>query len=422
MNSKILNYDVVVAGGGIAGVSCAYNCAKFNLKTLLIEKENYLGGDITGGLVVPVMKSESKNINCSFYNDLISFAKKFNAQHTYIDSNPGWFNPILLKCVLDDMLISKKCDLMFESRITSANTSDKIINDIKIETNTLSLPVVSKYYVDATGNASFAKILNCNFQNDNEIKQPPSLRFILSGVDVNTLAEFLEKIDSDKNITTTNRVDCMTHLSTAFTWDKTKKWALEPYFEQACKDGVLKSFDLSYFQIFTIANMPDSVAFNCPRIRDYKQDSPLDFSNAIIESRQAIIRLHDFVKKYIPGFQNSYISNIAPKTGYREIRRVKCKYNYTIEDIINQKEFDNPALCSDYPIDIHSNKMDKSVLHKVCSYTLPVESLCSSDYDNLYAIGKIAGCDFKSHAALRIQSSCMSMGEAVAKHIVKNIK
>ena len=421
LDAKKLEYDVVIVGGGISGVSCAYNCAKLNLKTLLIEKENYLGGDITGGLVVPVMKSESKNLNCDFYHNLIATAKKFNAQHTYSDSNEGWFNPVLLKCVFDDMLLSEKCHIMFESQIANAITKGKTIKCAEIQCKALSLPVVSKYYVDATGDASFSKILNCSLLNDTDIKQPPSLRFIVTGVDIGTLANFLEKIDNDKNVTTTNRVDTAVHLSTAYTWDKTKKWALAPYFEQALEDNVLEDFDLSYFQIFTIANMPTSVAFNCPRIRDYDQYNPLDYSMAIADARKSILRLHNFVKRYIPGFKNSYISSIAPKTGHRENCRVKCRYNYTLDDIINQKEFNEPALYSNYPIDIHSNKKDKSVLYKVCSYSLPVDSLRSFDFDNLYAIGKIAGCDFKSHAALRIQSACMSMGEAVAKDIFKNI-
>ena len=76
-------YDATIIGGGIAGVSCAYICAKLNLKTLLVEKENYLGGDVTGALVIPVMKTDTKNINTEFYCDLIEYAKKFNAQKTY---------------------------------------------------------------------------------------------------------------------------------------------------------------------------------------------------------------------------------------------------------------------------------------------------------------------------------------------------
>ena len=414
-------YDVVVCGGGVAGVSCAYTCAKLGLKTLLIEKESYLGGDVTGGLVVPVMKSNTKNLNTEFYDDLVKYSKQHSAQFTYSDGNSGWFNPIILKYVLDKMLKEVSCNIIFESEIKNAYTNKNFVEHIEISSQSLSLPIVSKYYVDATGNASLAKILNCEFWVDTDEKQPASLRFIVGNVNLDKFANFLEKIDNDINVTTTYRCDSFIHLSTAYTWDKSKKWALEPYFSDALSKNILKEQDLSYFQLFTIANMPHSVAFNCPRLRDFDTKNPIDYSNAIIEAREAILRLHKFCVKYFSGFENSYISNIAPTIGKREISRVKCQYDYTINDILEQKSFKNPALCSDYPIDIHSNTKDKSVLHKVCTYTLPIESLKSKNYNNLYVAGKILGCDFKAQAALRVQSSCMSMGEAVAKDIHKNI-
>ncbi len=414
-------YDVLVCGGGVAGISCAYTSSKLGLKTLLLEKESYLGGDMTGGLVIPVMKSDAKNLNTEFYNDLILYAKKFNSQFTYSDGNDGWFNPVLIKCVFEHMLKTVSCDIVYECEVKNVNASQNTINHVEILNNTLSIPIASMYYVDSTGNASFSKILNCDFWEDNQTKQPASLRFIVGNVDLDKFANFLEKVDNDKNVTTTYRSDSFIHLSTAFTWDKTKKWALEPYFKDALRQNILKDKDLAYFQLFTIANMPNSVAFNCPRLRDFDTNNPIDYSNAVIEAREAILRLHKFCVNYLPGFENSYISNIAPVVGKRETSRVKCQYDYTINDILEQKEFKNAALCSDYPIDIHSNTKDKSVLHKVCAYTLPIESLKSKNYNNLYVAGKILGCDFKAQAALRVQSSCMSMGEAVAKDIYKNI-
>ena len=59
-------YDVIILGGGTAGCSTAWNCAKLGLKTLLIEKKTYLGGTMTAGLVVPVMKSGENQINTDF--------------------------------------------------------------------------------------------------------------------------------------------------------------------------------------------------------------------------------------------------------------------------------------------------------------------------------------------------------------------
>ena len=62
-------YDVVIVGGGTAGVSCAWNCAKRGLKTLIVEKNSYLGGSITSSLVIPAMKTSENAINTDFFND-----------------------------------------------------------------------------------------------------------------------------------------------------------------------------------------------------------------------------------------------------------------------------------------------------------------------------------------------------------------
>jgi hypothetical protein len=81
------------------------------------------------------------------------------------------------------------------------------------------------------------------------------------------------------------------------------------------------------------------------------------------------------------------------------------------------KKFDNPALVSNYPIDIHSKDKNSSKCEKIGEYQLPIESLMSNDYDNLFVIGKVIGADFVAHSALRVQKSCMSMGEGIAKYI-----
>ena len=64
---------------------------------------------------------------------------------------------------------------------------------------------------------------------------------------------------------------------------------------------------------------------------------------------------------------------------------------------------------------------NKSILTKTASYQLPLESLMSYDISNLFAIGMLVGAEFKAHSALRVQKSCMSMGEGVAKYLAKNL-
>lgn len=70
--------------------------------------------------------------------------------------------------------------------------------------------------------------------------RPVSLRFMMGGVDVPHFAKWLKDYDKDKNVTTVEDIDGFIHLSTAYTWDKGKKWALAPLFEDAVNKGILK--------------------------------------------------------------------------------------------------------------------------------------------------------------------------------------
>lgn len=431
-----MKYDVVIIGGGTAGCAAAYTSGKLGLKTLLLEKGIHLGGSITSGLVIPVMKSGDNQINTDFYSTLIKNLNKINGQITY-QNNPGWFNPELTKIVLDKMMEEANVEIRYNSEIISTQINNKNILSInvnntlsvyneKIYTNNissvsddmLSVPIEAKYYIDATGDLNFSQKINCEFLNDNSQFQPISLRFIMSGINLDTFAKWLRTIDTDRNVTSIENINGSIHLSTAYTWDTNKNWALAPLFDEAVSKNILKDTDRNYFQIFTVAGTQDSIAFNCPRIiKKLNPNLIEDRTTALIEGRQAILRLSNFCKKYFPGFENSYISNIADMLGIRVSNRIKGKYIYTIDDLKSGKTFTNPVLISDYPIDVHSTNKNTSTLEKTGEYQLPIESLMSNDFDNLFVAGRGISADYMAQGALRVQASCFSMGEGVAKYI-----
>lgn len=454
-------YDVVVVGGGTAGVAAAYTAAKNGLKTLLVEKKIHLGGSITSGLVLPVMNSGKSDINRDFFDKLAEEMAKYGAQIDF-EGNKGWFDPEILKIVLDKLLTSVGVEIRFLTSVYSvefdfhknikklflqqellsecinklySNNSDclrdvepkmlleyldKIDSDnISRENKRLLEPIETRYVIDATGNCDVGKICGCNFiENLENETQPVTLRFIMSGIDMEKFAAFLRGIDADKEVSPIERIGEEIHLSTAYTWDKDSRWALKPIFEKAVAAGDLTEEDSNYFQVFTVAGCRGALAFNCPRIvKNVDITDITSVSKALIEARGSIFRLSRFCKKYFPGFENAYISNIADDLGIRVSRRIKGKYIYTERDIIEGKRFGNPVLVANYPIDVHSCEKDGSTLKKIGYYQVPVESLMSADVNNLFVIGRCISADFKAQAALRVQQSCFSMGEAVAKYI-----
>lgn len=405
-------YDVTIVGGGTAGCACAYIAGKLGLKVLLIEKNSFLGGSITSALVVPAMKTSDNAINTEFFDALYNKLHSIGGAITYSDGNKGWFNPELTKIVLDEMMQEAHVEIRFESEVTKIEEylSSYIvtINSNKIFhcNNALLHSIETTYLVDATGDAKICEKLNCEFLEKKY--QPINLRFIMSGVDVEKFSNWIMEFDKDRDVTTSCIVDGKTYLSTAYTWDSGRNWALRPLFKQAIEDGIITEADSNYFQLFSVAGTSDSIAFNCPRL--------LNPQNPYIEGRASIFRLSNFCKKYLNGFENSYISNIANSLGVRVSSRVKGKYIYTQEDLKSGKRFEHPVVISNYPIDIHSDKKDSSKLEKVYQeYQLPIESLIVKD--NLFVVGRCISTDFESQGALRIIPSCFSMGEGLAKYL-----
>lgn len=451
-------YDVVVVGGGTSGCAAAYTAAKSGLKTLLVEKKIHLGGAITSGLVLPVMNAGKSGINRDFYAALVSEMEKCSAQIDF-QGNNGWFNPEILKIVLDKMLTSVGVEIKFASSVYNvefdfnkniqklnlqhellcesinkiySNKPDAIrnlapdallecINTIDGNNNSvrnerLLEPIETRYVIDATGNCDVGKICGCNFYDDET--QPVTLRFIMSGIDMNRFAEFLRSIDDNREVTPIENIGGQIHLSTAYTWDEGSDWALQPIFEQAIAAGDLTLEDSNYFQVFTVAECAGALAFNCPRIlKNLNFSDTSAVSAVLIEARRSIFRLAAFCKKYFPGFESAYISNIADDLGIRVSRRIEGKYLYTERDLKEGKRFANPVLEANYPIDVHSSKRDGSELKEVGYYQLPIESLMAADVNNLFVVGRCISADFKAQAALRVQQSCFSMGEAAAKYI-----
>lgn len=425
------NYDLIVVGGGTAGCSAAYNAGIRGLKVLLIEKNIHLGGTITSALVVPAMKSGEHQINTDFYKALIDELHSIGGQATY-QNNPGWFNPELTKIALDTLMAKANVDVFFDTHIRDIIIENKLIKGIiiskemlsvyndKIEykSKELSVYIDAKYIIDATGNCEIGKLCGCEFLEEKNENQPVSLRFMMGGVDVPRFARWLEEYDPDRNVTTVENIDGFIHLSTAYTWDKDKKWALAPLFDDAVDKGILKDHDRNYFQIFTVAGMLSTIAFNCPRIIDYTKTLDVEnMSKALQLARKNIFRLANFCRIYFPGFEKAYITNIADMLGVRVSRRIKGKYVYTIDDVKSGRTFEHPVVVSNYPVDVHSDKKDSSTLEMVRDYTLPLESLMSADIDNLFVAGRCISADFMAQGALRVQSSCFSMGEGIAKYI-----
>jgi len=444
-------FDVIVAGGGTSGAAAAVSAAKCGLKVLVIEKNGFLGGTSTASLVTPMMKNlidKETNLTEGLYLEVLSRLEQSGDSAVHSDGNPGWFNPEMMKCVLDDMCAENNVKVLFETVVTEVKTEKGKVVSIKCHSRSGFMEYKAKYYIDATGSAELSALAGADFSlgNNEELfnrlndsiyennlegidhsHQTFSLRFNMSGIDLDTFGSWIMEIDADSGVSSFEKNEKgQILLTTAHTWEG-NNWKLRPFFLKAVEEGVLNQEDGAYFQIFSIPGQKGTLSFNCPRIFSEKTLHPLnaeDISYAYTEGRKQIRRIADFCRKYLPGFEEAFICQIAPELGIRDSRRIAGQYKLTKEDILNCKKFQYPCAKSNYPIDVHSKEEDKSRLEFLPEkdyYEIPMESLIPKNINNLIVVGKTVSAEFEAQASLRIQPNCWSMGEAAGKYLYEVI-
>lgn len=429
--------DVLVVGGGSAGVAAAVSAGRAGIKTILIEKSTFLGGTATGALVTPMMKNTL--LAKGLFSEVCDRLMQAGGGATFKDGNPGWFNPEIYKIVLDKMCLEAGVKLMFENQIIAVTVETchgkslcrgKSLEKVFFINKGGFFSIHAKEFIDCTGDGDLMALSGVSYESgEKNHRQAMSLRFMMSGVDLRALAKWLQ--DNDK------RGDSPVHfldngdilLSSAHTFEK--EWTLKPFFDEALKNTDLKKEDAAYFQIFSVPGSPGLVAFNCPRITSgNKVLDPLnseDISWVLTHGRQMIERISSFCKKYLPGFSNSYVCQIAPYIGVRESRRLIGQYVLSAEDILSGKKFEDAIADSDWPIDIHPSKIGErgQLRHppKNDYYQIPLRSLLPKENEikNLIVAGRCLSADFEAQGSARIQVNCWAMGEAAGQLAVKRV-
>jgi len=143
----------------------------------------------------------------------------------------------------------------------------------------------------------------------------------------------------------------------------------------------------------------------------------LSISNAILDGRDESFRLFEIVKNHFPGFENSAIFRIADNIGIRETNRIKGVYTLTVEDLIENKKFDDTIAISSYGWDLPDpskpsfQPMEK-IERKNCYTYIPYRCLLPLGIDNLIVTGRSISVQRDALGPVRVMGPCIAMGQA----------
>ncbi|MFA6948689.1 MAG: FAD-dependent oxidoreductase [Eubacteriales bacterium] len=398
-------YDTAVIGGGCAGVMAALAAAREGASVAVAEREYALGGSATLAQVLPRMSVATSS---GMYNSslLPELHKMMCADGCACGE--GWFSPVLLRVYLERMCRSYGVHILYGHDIVAVPHENGSVSGI-ITKSAEGLKILrAKTYIDATGNADAALAAGvlCDVGNG-ERNQPMTLRFSIRGVNIPRLKAFTREIGLWAD-------DASPIYETASLWTY-KNHGLRDIFERAVDAGDLERRDGNYFQIFNAACAGGDIIWcNCPEAGHLTHSTvDADITEMILYSREAAVRIHKFLKKYINGFEDSEINSFSEIPGIRESRRIHGLYTLTEDDFIARSKFGDAVAQSAYPIDIHDERaLRLDHMQKGEYYEIPFRVMQPVGADNMLVAGRCVSASFAMQASLRVQPTCMALGEA----------
>jgi len=376
--------EVLVAGGGLAGVCAAVCAARSGLGTMLIESFGSLGGIATSGLLGAVSGFDfsGESVVRGVGIEVISRAKAING--VTFACGQAVFDPEKLKSVLLEMLEESGVKLfLYTQAVDVSKKEDKITHAVIWNKDGLSA-VSSKLFIDATGDADICYLAGCPCRKgrpQDGRMQSATLVFSVAGIDRST-APSGERLNELWGTSELQSIVPINHVVV--------NWLPRP----------------GEFAEITV-NMSHLIIFD--------GTCNADLTRAQINGRKQSAAILEFFRSKVPGFENAYISHTACQVGVRETRRIVGDYILTEQDLLQSRGFpDEIARCC-WPIDIHNptgTHTEEFYRGLPGSFGIPYRCLIPRGIANLLVAGRPISVDHVAHSSTRIQATCMAVGQA----------
>lgn len=406
-------YDVVVSGGGTAGISAALSAARSGAKVLLVEKNSYVGGTAASGLpFIDFFTRDGKQIVAGQAEELMSRLYQEKAALGHIRTSGGHLNSVTMidpewvKIVAEEMLLENGCDILYHSFVCGARVEDSALRSIQIANKNGLTDMEADCFIDTTGDGDVAKFSGAKYHQGREsdgLCQAMSLLFKLGDVDV----EQATKLFSENPI-----VECPLggdhkynlHISGKLTnWNEMiLREKIFPHKDHNIWAGTLRENELTYVNTIRVSQKNGADAF--------------ELSEAEIEGRRQLKKVIRFLNANVPGMEKAHITSVPNGIGVRETRRIDGEYTLTGDDILQGQKFEDCIAKNGYCIDIHDPKGEGWGVSFIESedhcYDIPYRCMVPEKIDNLLVAGRCISTTAEALASTRIMPSCMALGEA----------
>jgi hypothetical protein len=408
--------DVVVVGGGPAGLVAALAAKRAGADVLLVERHGYLGGLLTGGFVT---KPQAPVVG-GIPEELFARARQLggargNIRYRLRDGTYTYFmspiDPETMKRVAFESVDEAGVQLLLHSLVVDAVTERGAVKGVLVENKSGRQAILADVIIDASGDADVAARAGAPYvvgRRSDGVAQPMTMMFRMGRVDVDQLVQYAKTHVDDFTFTYyPNVAEGIPDASQCL------NIVLEGFIrlqEQAAAKGGYEPPRIG-FNVKTGVG-PGDVFVNATRITEGTGTNVQDLTDAEVRVRAQVHACVAFLKTYVPGFADAYLLDTPPEIGVRESRRILGEYTLTLDDIVQRRSFDDVVAKGYGVIDIHEPGGKNLRFDAVEEYQIPYRCLLPQRIDNLIVAGRCVSCDHDVLGTLRTIPACMYTGQA----------
>ncbi|MDF2924907.1 MAG: tricarballylate dehydrogenase [Paenibacillaceae bacterium] len=387
------SYDVVIAGGGPAGVSAAISAARTGAKTLLLEVAGCLGGVWTAGMLTWLFDFDQDG----FTRELTAELEKRGAR---IGSNPDKYTYDIeeMKLLLEELCLEAGVEIQLHTRVVSAvKDGSNRLRAVVSESKSGRQAWTASAFIDATGDGDLGALAGCGFDygyHTPEEIQPMTFMALVSVANPEELKEYISFWKGEIGWRVKTWKGFMSEI---------KRAGLEPSYARPTLFQVRQSL------LAIMINHEYGVcSFDARQVTE-----------ATIRGRAEVNRIVKALQKLGGQWESIQMVASAEHIGVREGRRIHGLYQVTLDDMKAGVRHEAAAARVSFGVDVHSFNKDQNRQEAGLSnlgiptqpYDIPVQALIAKDVTGLLMAGRCISGDYLAHASYRVTGNAVVMGQ-----------
>ncbi|MDF2921349.1 MAG: glucose-inhibited division protein [Paenibacillaceae bacterium] len=408
--------DVLVVGGGPAGIGAAVAASRAGAKTMLIERYGFVGGNLTVAMVNPLFtfhdvngKQVIRGVAGEVAERLVKLAASPGhvTDLTFDNASMTPFDPEGMKLVLLDMLEEAGVEFLLHTTFSDVLKENGRITAVLVQSKSGRQAICPKYVIDCSADADVIACTGAPFVKGREsdgAMQPVTLFYRIGGIDIPGLKAWMKaNRHLLKDSPTDEEIDAQSALAFLGMKDIIKEAAEKGEYPKDAAPRILM-YELPREGQFAV---------NCTRLQGIDGTDVRDLTKAEMETRRQAWKVAEFLKKRVGGFERSYILDTGVQVGVRETRHIIGDYTMTEEDVLNSRAFEDGIACGTFAIDIHPPEGEQQVFTGSgrAVYEIPYRSLLPQGLDNVWAAGRSIAATHHAFGSVRVMATAIGIGQ-----------